>query len=57
MLPSDRAFVVHFATALRPRRRFGGRVEHLASGKSAFFSSRATLLAFIAEMLAAARGP
>ncbi|MCC6765256.1 MAG: hypothetical protein IT293_11400 [Deltaproteobacteria bacterium] len=46
---SDRAFVVHFA-APRPGRRFEGRVEHLASGRSAFFSSLAALLAFFAEV-------
>jgi hypothetical protein len=53
---SDRAFVVHFAPS-RPGRRFEGRVEHLASGRSAFFSSLAALLAFFAESPAAPRRP
>ncbi|MCC6763884.1 MAG: hypothetical protein IT293_04395 [Deltaproteobacteria bacterium] len=56
-LPSDRAFVVHFAPVSRPGLRFEGRVEHLASGRSAFFSSRAALLAFVADVLAATRRP
>ena len=39
-LSAQRAFVVHLATAGRPdRRRFSGRVEHLASGESTRFSS------------------
>jgi hypothetical protein len=53
---ADRAFVVHFA-ASRPGRRFEGRVEHLASGKFAFFSSLAALVAFFAELPAAPRRP
>jgi len=52
-LPPDRAFVVHFQTAARPRRRFEGRVEHLSSGRTAHFASRTALLAFFAELLAA----
>jgi hypothetical protein len=53
-LPPDRAFVVHFRTkaAGRPR-RFEGRVEHLTSGRSKRFASRAALLAFFAELLSA----
>jgi hypothetical protein len=46
-LSVQRAFVVHFGA--RPgarRRRFRGRVEHLASGESAEFSSLEELLAF-----------
>jgi hypothetical protein len=52
-LPPDRAFVVHFQTTARPRRRFEGRVEHLSSGRTAHFASRAALLAFFAALLAA----
>jgi hypothetical protein len=51
-LPPDRAFVVHFQTATPPG-RFEGRVEHLSSGQTAHFASRAALLAFFAELLAA----
>jgi len=52
-LPPERAFVVHFETTVRRRPRFVGRVEHLISGRSAQFSSRAALWAFIADLLAA----
>jgi len=46
-LSVQRAFVVHFGTSRGPgRRRFSGRVEHLASGESAPFSSLEALLAF-----------
>jgi hypothetical protein len=54
-LPAERAFVVHFATAARRGQRFAGRVEHLTSGTSAQFSSRAALWAFFAELLDASR--
>jgi hypothetical protein len=50
-LTPERAFVVHFATTARRRPRFVGRVEHLTSGRSARFSSRAALWAFIAGLL------
>jgi hypothetical protein len=44
-----RAFVVHFgAAAAARRRRFRGRVEHLASGRTAIFSSLDDLLGFFA---------
>ena len=54
LLP-DRAFVVHFATTGRRGDRFAGRVEHLTSGASAPFSSRAALWAFFADLLDAPR--
>jgi len=50
-LPAHRAFVVHFGGAGRRRRRFAGRVEHLASGRSAHFASLRALLAFFTELL------
>jgi hypothetical protein len=47
-LSLQRAFVVHLAAGRsRTRRRFSGRVEHLASGESAHFSSLRDLLAFL----------
>jgi hypothetical protein len=47
-LSIQRAFVVHVGAAARPgRRRFIGRVEHLASGESTHFSSLRELLAFL----------
>ena len=57
-LPPDRAFVVHFrTTAAGRRRRFEGRVEHLTTGRTTHFASRAGLLAFFAELLGAERRP
>lgn len=55
-LPAHRAFVVHFGAAGR-RRRFSGRVEHLASGRSAHFTSLRALLAFMGQLLDAPREP
>jgi hypothetical protein len=55
-LPAHRAFVVHFLASAR-RRRFTGRVEHLASGASAQFASLRGLLAFFARLLEAPRDP
>jgi hypothetical protein len=47
-LSIQRAFVVHVGAAGGPgRRRFIGRVEHLASGESTHFSSLRELLAFL----------
>ena len=46
-----RAFVVHFGTGRGPRRRFLGRVEHLSSGRTAWFSSLERLLGFVASIL------
>jgi hypothetical protein len=45
-LSARSAFVVHFSTERSGRRRFLGRVEHLASGESTHFTSLAALLAF-----------
>jgi hypothetical protein len=46
-LSVQRAFVVHFGAGRDTgRRRFRGRVEHLASGESAEFTSLEALLAF-----------
>jgi hypothetical protein len=51
-LSARRAFVVHLAaTDGRRRRRFSGRVEHLASGASRHFSSLEGLLAFLVAFL------
>jgi hypothetical protein len=48
-LSAQRAFVVHLGRGGGPgRRRFNGRVEHLASGKSTRFTSLRGLLAFFA---------
>ena len=47
-----RAFVVHLGAGGGPgRRRFSGRVEHISSGESAWFSSLKGLLAFFAAIL------
>ena len=57
MLSARRAFVVHLAATGGPgRRRFRGRVEHLASGASTHFSSLEGLLAFFASTLDGATG-
>lgn len=56
-LPAHRAFVVHFRLPGRGRRRFAGRVEHLASGASAQFASLRALLAFFAALLDEPRKP
>jgi len=45
-LPSNRAFVVQFAEG-RARNGLTGRVEHLASGRTARFTSWAQLQAFL----------
>jgi hypothetical protein len=51
-LSAQRAFVVHLGRpAGRGRRRFGGRVEHLSSGKSTHFTSVRGLLAFFETVL------
>jgi hypothetical protein len=55
-LPAHRAFVVHFAATSRRRRRFFGRVEHLATGAAAQFRSLRDLLEFFAERVDAPRG-
>jgi hypothetical protein len=47
----ERAFAVHFTAAPRGRRRFAGRVEHLASGTFMHFASLRGLLAFFAQRL------
>lgn len=50
-LSADRAFVVHFTATGGRRRRYRGRIEHLASGRSAPFSSLARLLGFVDAIL------
>jgi hypothetical protein len=56
-LSARRAFVVHLGADGHPRRRrFSGRVEHLASGASAHFSSLKALLAFFAAVPDVAAG-
>ena len=53
-LSAHRAFVVHLGARSRPgRRRFRGRVEHLASGESVHFASLKQLLEFFDASLAA----
>ena len=56
-LPAQGAFVVHFRPPGRDRRRFAGRVEHLASGASAQFASLRALLAFVTALLDETREP
>jgi hypothetical protein len=56
-LSARRAFVVHLGTPdASGRRRFSGRVEHLASGASTHFSSLKGLLAFLDSVLRRAEG-
>lgn len=50
-LPEHRAFVVHFRAARPARRRFVGRVEHLATGRFGHFGSLRELWGFIARLL------
>ena len=58
-----RAFVMHLGAGGGPgRRRVSGRVEHISSGESAWFSSLEGLLAFFAAIVDASapatpRGP
>jgi hypothetical protein len=53
-----RAFVVQFRAETDVEQgRYTGRVEHVVSGQSAHFASLEELLAFIARVLAAVRGP
>jgi hypothetical protein len=56
-LPAHRAFVVHFSGHGRGRRRFAGRVEHLASGTFTHFGSLRDLLAFFGRVLDEPRDP
>lgn len=52
MLSVQGAFVVHLSTRDgHRRRRFSGRVEHLSSGKSVYFSSLRELLIFLDSFL------
>jgi hypothetical protein len=56
-LSARRAFVVHLGSPdASGRRRFSGRVEHLASGASTHFSSLKGLLAFLESALRRADG-
>jgi hypothetical protein len=51
-----RAFVVQFQTETEVARgRVGGRVEHVVSGQATHFASVEELLAFIGQVLAAAK--
>ena len=55
-LPSENAFVVQFGRDTDPgRSKFVGQVEHLVSARQGRFSDREELLAFFAELLAAAK--
>jgi hypothetical protein len=56
-LSPQRAFAVHFTGGSRRRRRFAGRVEHLASGSFTHFASLRGLLAFFAQRLDAPGDP
>ena len=49
-LSAQRAFVVHLGARDR-QRRFSGRVEHLSSGQSTYFSSLGGLLAFFTSFV------
>jgi len=52
LLPVSRSFVVQLsADTSRDSRRFRGRVEHIASGRSRRFESLDELEAFLAEVL------
>jgi hypothetical protein len=54
----QRAFVVHLGAGGGPRRRrFQGRVEHLPSGRTAYFSSLEGLLQFLAGVLDGSEPP
>ena len=56
-LPAERAFVVQLRAQLDPAGNLiVGRVEHLASGSEARFTSAAELVAFITEVLAPRQG-
>jgi hypothetical protein len=51
-LPAERAFVVQLRPQAEPRGNlFVGRVEHIASGAAARFSSVESLIAFITQVL------
>lgn len=51
-LPAERAFVVQLRPqAVPPGNLFVGRVEHIASGAAARFSSVESLIAFITQVL------
>ena len=51
-LPSTWAFVVHLRPGARPDAgRMAGRVEHVASGRSAHFESLPEMLAFVGRVL------
>jgi hypothetical protein len=57
-LPAERAFVVQLrAQTVAGADLFIGRVEHVASGDAARFSSAEDLLAFITKMLTPAAPP
>jgi hypothetical protein len=49
-LSAQRAFVVHLSARDR-QRVFSGRVEHLSSGQSTYFSSLGGLLAFFTSFI------
>ena len=53
-LSAQRAFVVHLSARDR-QRVFSGRVEHLSSGQSTYFSSLGGLLAFFSSFIDAPR--
>ena len=56
-LPTDRAFVVQFATSADlPQQQVVGRVEHVVSGQSTHFQSLEELLAFIAQVFEQKQG-
>jgi hypothetical protein len=51
-LPVAWAFVVHLRPGARPEQgQVAGRVEHIASGRSAHFGSLPELLAFLGRVL------
>jgi hypothetical protein len=53
VLPSWKAFVVQLSRDPDPElTRFSGRVEHVSTGRSTHFDTKAELLAFVRSMLA-----
>jgi hypothetical protein len=55
-LSAQRAFVVHLSARDR-QRVFSGRVEHLSSGQSTYFSSLGGMMAFFTSFIDAPRRP
>jgi len=52
-VPTDRAFVVHFARTEPPGAGLWGRAEHITTGRATRFQDGAELMAFVAAVLEA----